>query len=161
MPKFGGTMNVHSFLSRKFHSSRVRLAAIVLLALAWSSPAFCSPLEKAIKKGDLEQVKALIEADPSLISKKKPLAMAAQYCKKDIAEYLISQHAEVDQREFLGLTPLFDAAQSGCADVVQVLLVHGANPNAKNISGETVMWWANQTRNNSRVTDLLRLFGGK
>ena len=121
----------------------------MLLVLAWSSPAFCSPLEKAIKKGDLEQVKALIEADPGLI-KKNPLADAAQYCKKDIAEYLISQHAEVDHRDFLGLTPLFDAAHSGCADVAQVLLVNGANPNAKNKTGETVMWWANKPETQQR-----------
>ena len=152
-------MNVHSFLSRNFHSSRVRLAATVLLALAWSSPAFSSPLEKAIKKGDLEQVKALIEADPHLISK-NPLADAAFFCKKDIAEYLISQHAEIDHRDFLGLTPLFEAASSDCVAVAQVLLVNGANPNAKNKTGETVMWWANNSRS-PHVADVLRLFGGK
>lgn len=152
-------MNVHSFFSFNLYSSGLRPAVIVLLALAWSSPAFCSPLEKAIKNGDLAQVKALIEANPGLI-KKKPLALAAQFCKKDIAEYLISQHAEVDQRDFLGLTPLFEAAGSNCAAVAQVLLVHGANPNAKNKTGESVMWWANNSRS-SNVADVLRLFGGK
>jgi ankyrin repeat protein len=152
-------MNVHSFFSRNLYSSGLRLAAIMLLALAWSNPAFCSPLEKAIKKGDLGQVKTLIEADPGLISK-KPLALAARYCKKDIADYLISQHAEVDQRDFLGMTPLFEAAGSGCADVAQLLLVHGANVNAKNKGGETPLWWANTYRH-SNVADVLRLFGGR
>jgi len=154
-------MNAYSFFRRGFNCSGVRLAAIVLLMLVWASPAFCmSPLEKAIKSGDLEQVKALIEADPGLI-KKKPLAHAAQYCKRDIAEYLISQHAEVDQRDFLGLTPLFEAANSGCTSVAQLLLAHGANVNAKNKGGETPLWWANQRPGNSAVADVLRLFGGK
>jgi len=159
MPEFGGTMNVHFLSSRNFYSSRVSLAAILLLALAWSSPAFCSPLAKAIKKGDLEQVKALIEAEPQLISK-NPLADAAYYCKKDIAEYLISQHAEIDHRDFLGLTPLFNAASTDCVAVAQLLLANGANPNAKNKTGETVMWWANNSKS-SHVADVLRLFGGK
>jgi len=152
-------VNVHSFFSRNFHLSGLHLAAIALLILACSSPAFCSPLEKAIKDGDLVQVKALIEADPGLISK-KPLALAARYCKKDIAEYLISQHAEVDQRDFLGLTPLFEAAGSGCAEVAQVLLVHGANVNARNKGHETPLWWANSSKH-TNVADVLRLFGGK
>jgi ankyrin repeat protein len=159
-------MNVHSFFSSNFHSSGVRLAAIVLLALVWSSPAFCSPIEKAIKKGDIEQVKSLLEADPSLVSKKfgllgvTPLAFAAQYCKKDVAELLLTDHAEVDARDHLGLTPLFEAAGSGCMDVAQLLLVHGANVNAKNKTGETPLWWANNSRQ-SNVADVLRLFGGK
>jgi len=152
-------MNVHFFFSRNLFSSGFRLPAIVLLALAWSSPAFCSPLGKAIKNGDLAQVKALIGADPGLI-RKNPLADAAYYCKKDIAEYLISQHAEIDHRDFLGLTPLFNAASTDCVAVAQLLLVNGANPNAKNKTGETVMWWANNSRS-THVADVLRLFGGK
>ncbi len=152
-------MNAHSFIGGPLHSCGLRLAAMARLTGAWNSSAFGSPVEKAIKNGDLAQVKALIEADPGLI-KKKPLASSAWHCKKDIAEYLISQHAEVDQRDFLGLTPLFEAASCDCVAVAQVLLVHGANPNAKNKAGETVMWWANNSKS-THVADVLRLFGGK
>jgi ankyrin repeat protein len=44
--------------------------------------------------------------------------------------------------------------------VAQLLLVHGANVNAKNKGGETPLWWANNSRH-SNVADVLRLFGGK
>jgi hypothetical protein len=44
--------------------------------------------------------------------------------------------------------------------VAQVLQVHDANPNAKNKTGESAMWWANNSRS-SNVADVLRLFGGK
>ena len=152
-------MNLYSLLCRSFHSSGMRLSAIMLLMMAMTIPAFCSPLDKAIKKDDLEQVKALIQANPGLL-KKNPLADAALFCKKDIAEYLISQHEEIDHRDFLGLTPLFNAAQSDCVAVAQLLLVNGANPNAKNRTGETVMWWANNSRS-THVADVLRLFGAK
>jgi ankyrin repeat protein len=144
----------------------VRLAAIVLLALSWSTAALCSPIQKAIKKGDIDQVKAMVEADPSLISKKYGLlgdtllSIAAGDCKIEVVKLLLDEHAEVDAKDHLGLTPLFEAAGSGCADVAQVLLVHGANPNAKNKSGETVMWWANNSKS-STVADVLRLFGGR
>jgi len=159
-------MNIDAFSRRSFHSSRVRLAAIMLLTLPWSTSAFCSQIEKAIKKGDVDQVKAMVEADPGLISKKfgllgdTLLSIAAEDCKIEVVKLLLDEHAEVDSRDHLGLTPLFDAAGSGCADVAQVLLVHGANPNAKNKSGETVMWWANNSKH-TNVADVLRLFGGK
>jgi ankyrin repeat protein len=162
-------MNIHSFFSRNFHTSSLRLAAIVLLALAWSSPAFCESLEKAIKKGDVEQVKAMLQADPSLVSKKSgllgdtPLHIAAQDGQKEIAELLLANHAEVDAKDHLGFTPLMDAATWGHKDIVQLLLVHGADVNAKNKSGETPLWCANHGVKGAHtdVADVLRLFGAK
>jgi ankyrin repeat protein len=142
----------------------MRVAATVLITLAWSIPAFCGEIEKAIKKGDVEQVKALIEANPSLISKKfgllgdMPLAIAAMDCQKDVAKLLLDHNAEVDAKDHLGFTPLHQAASFGCKDVAQLLLVHGANVNAKNKSGETPLWLAKNGRHTD-VANVLRLFG--
>jgi len=157
-------MYVSCFSIRTLLSPYFRLAAIAIVGLAWSVPVYCGPLDKAIKKGDVEQVKALIQANPSLISKKTgllgdtPLSTAAEDCQKDVAVWLIDNHAEIDAKDHLGFTPLMEAAEFGCKDVAQVLLVHGADVNAKNKTGETALWLANNGRHTD-VADVLRLFG--
>lgn len=160
-------MNERCFLSRLLHSHAFRLAAILLVALACTSPAFCGEIQKAIKKGDVEKVKALLERDPSLVSSRSgllgdsPLETAAYYGKKEIVELLIANHADVNAADHLGFTPLMEAAMNGQKDVAQVLLVNGADVNAKNKSGETALWLANNSSNksHSEVADVLRLFG--
>ena len=160
-------MNERSLFGRLLHWRAFRLAAILLVALACASPAFCGELQKAIKKGDVDKVKALLEHDPSLVSSKSgllgdsPLETAAYYGKKEIVELLIANHADVNAKDRLGFTPLMEAASVGSKDVAQVLLVHGADVNATNKSGETALWLANNSSNksHSEVADVLRLFG--
>ena len=157
-------MKIGRLLIQRLKSNPLRLAVTMLVTLACSVPAFCGQLEKAIKKGDVEKVKALIEANPSLISKKfgllgdTPLSIAAEDCQKDVATWLLDHNAELDAKDHLGFTPLLQAASFGCKDVAQLLLVRGANFNAKNKTGETALWLANNGRHTD-VADVLRLFG--
>ena len=52
---------------------------------------------------------------------------------------LLSQEADINQANNAGNTPLIGAAIHGEPALVEFLLQHGANPNAKNGIGLTVM----------------------
>ena len=54
-------MNMLSSFSRLCHSPIPRLAAVMLVALAWSSLAFCGAIHDSARDGDLGKVKALLK----------------------------------------------------------------------------------------------------
>jgi hypothetical protein len=116
------TMKTHSFFSQVCHSPIYRLAAVTLVALAWSSLAFCGEIQDAAKSGDLEKVKALLKDNPNLVTNKNdnldmngrtPLYWAASHGHKDVAELLLANKAEVNAKNKLGYTPLHGAASQG------------------------------------------------
>jgi hypothetical protein len=91
--------------SRTLHSipGLVTSVGIVLIALAWGSQAFCGPIHDAAKNGDLATVQILIKSDPNLVSSK----------------------------DDDGMTPLHWATKNGHKEVVEFLLAHKAEVNAK------------------------------
>ena len=52
--------------SRLCHLHTPRLAAVLLVALAWSSPAFCGEIHDAARDGDLAKATAWLKGHPSL-----------------------------------------------------------------------------------------------
>jgi hypothetical protein len=60
--KEAGTIASRSF-SRLCHSPIPRCAAVLLVALAWSSLAFGGEIHNAAKNGDMEKVKALLKSN--------------------------------------------------------------------------------------------------
>jgi ankyrin repeat protein len=80
---------------------------IFLFLLAGSTAAFCGPIHDAARKGDVNKIKALLQADPKLV-------------------------ADVDKN---GDTPLHVACLHGQLAAVQVLIDAGADVNAKNSYG--------------------------
>ena len=75
------TMNkMHAFFGRLRHFPILPLAAVMLVILAWSSPAFCGKIHDAVEQGDLEKVKALLHNTNLVFSKddhgRTPLHMA-------------------------------------------------------------------------------------
>jgi len=114
---------------------------IALLALTWSSRAFCDEIHDAAGRGDLAKVKTLLKGKPGLVSSKNdygqtPLHYAA-HGHKDVAELLLIDKAEVDAKDKAGYTPLYVAAQEGHKDVVELLLAYKADVNAKANNGDT------------------------
>jgi len=107
-----GTMDkMDAFLNRLRHSPILRLTAVMLVALAWSSPAFCGEIHDAARDGDLKKVKALLKGNPDLISSKGnngtiPLHVAAMHGHKDAAALLLANHAAVNAKDNCGATPL-------------------------------------------------------
>lgn len=120
-----------------------RSSAATLLALAWSSPAFCAEIHDAARNGDLEKVRMLLTDNPALVSSRDntgmtPLHWAAREGHKDIAELLLAGKAAVDARSNTDdWTPLHEAAVFGHHDVAELLLANAADANAKDSVGKT------------------------
>ena len=83
--------------------------AIVSFLFAWTSPAHGAEIHDAAMAGDVARVEALLQANPALV------------------------HSADSQ----GLTPLLYATDRGHSAVVQLLLGHGANANARTPSAVT------------------------
>jgi len=99
-----------------------RIVAAVLACVGaamsiWAGKLYFTPanwdIDDAIRFGDVARVKHLLSIQPELVSKR-------------------------DKR---GRTPLYRAADEGNKDVVQMLLSHKADINAKNDMGETPLNW--------------------
>ena len=95
-------------------------------------------IHDAVTAGDLEKVKALIEADPTLLESKDnngntPLMMACKTLQVEAANYLIDKGANVNAIGRVGVTPLFcfPSDKETPLDLVQRLVDKGADVNAK------------------------------
>jgi ankyrin repeat protein len=101
---------------------------IVLAAFIWCAPAFCGPIHDAASDGDLEKVKVLLKAKPSLVFSRNennwtPLHCAAFHGNKEIVVLLLANGADVNAKSNEGFTPLQMAARMGNEDVVRLLSV--------------------------------------
>lgn len=101
-----------------------------------------SQLQRACKKGDLQEVKNLISrgasANESDFGGFTCLHEAALAGHTKIVEYLIENGADVNKQAFEAgdfETPLMDAAENKHADTVKVLLINGADPHLCNNEG--------------------------
>jgi ankyrin repeat protein len=140
-------MNTLSLFSRIGHSSISRRAAVLLVALVWSSLAFCGEIHEAANAGDLAKVKALLKDNPDLVSSKDsygltPLHYAAWQGHKEVAELLLIAKADINAKANDGRTPLHVAAYWGQKDVAALLLVNQADVNAKDEGGWTPLHYA-------------------
>ena len=141
--------NMHTFLSRLCHSPIPRCAAVTLVALAWSSLAFCGEIHDAAAAGDLEKIKALLKANPDLVNSKNtngvtPLMFAADVGDIETVKLLLASNADVNARDDHGITPLLMVVgpDRKNMDMAELLLASNADVNAKDIQGETPLGYA-------------------
>jgi len=100
------------------------------------------PAPEVHKSGDLNEIKLLIESDPSRINQKDEdgnslLHSAARAGNADLVKYLASKGADVDLKDNYGQTPLQIAAHLDNLDVVNQLVSHGADINVRDFIGKT------------------------
>jgi ankyrin repeat protein len=122
-------------------------AAVMLIALAWSSLAFCGEIHDAVRNGDLPRVQALLKDNPDLaLSRDKVGRTALQWAAilgfKEISQVLLDYKADINARDSGGTTPLLFAILQGYKDEVQLLLDNKADINAGNITGATPLQFA-------------------
>jgi len=100
---------------------------------------------EAVRKGDLEGVRTLVTANSRLLQEKDPegktaLRGAVEYAQPSIARFLLDQGAAVDARDAKSMTPLYAAVSVGAdREMVDLLLEKGADVNAKDILGTSVL----------------------
>lgn len=116
------------------------LIGLVLDIAAAGLPA--AEIHDAAAAGDLVKVKALLEADPTLLESKAdygetPLISACSKTQIAVADFLIDKGANVNARNIYGVPVLNYAINDGdeCVPLVQLLLDKGAEVNVQNSDG--------------------------
>ncbi|MBI4621583.1 MAG: caspase family protein [Desulfobacterales bacterium] len=132
-------------------------AVILIFALAGSMAGCATPLTNAVSRGDVQQVKTLLDSgaqideqggDPS----RTPLAWAITYRHFDIVKLLIERGADLNYRG-MG-SPLSWAIKVGDINLVNFLIEKGANVNQIQWDLSTPLMEAAQKRN-TNIVDLL------
>jgi ankyrin repeat protein len=77
-----------------------------------------------------------------------------------IVRDLLKKGANVNAKNFVGITALHDAANNGHKEVAELLLTHGANVNAEDALGNTPLHNA-VIKSQNEVAELLRKHGGR
>ncbi|MEW6347813.1 MAG: ankyrin repeat domain-containing protein [Thermodesulfobacteriota bacterium] len=139
--------------------------------MAFFSSFFDGALHSAIKKGERQKVKQLLENGAAPDEKRRgrtPLMLAARIADPETVSVLLEKGAELETRDKQGSTALMFAAggwgckgrdkEDKCLAVVKALLERGADANACGGRGQTAMRYA-LGASNRRVMEVLREHG--
>ena len=148
---------------RTTRARRAFLAAAVAAAAAFALPldARSPDIHDAALKGDLDQVRALVLRDPSLVNAEKapnaktPLHYAAQEGHVPVVAFLLDQGAQVNRPNIAGETPLHYAVSLDSPETVALLIARGADVNAKTEDGRTPLQMAAAWRQMGSIRALL------
>jgi len=137
----------------------------VIITFSFCMAASAGEIHQAVESNNLPKVKAIIAADPSAINEKDsdgwtPLAYAARFGRKEIAQFLIQKKAAVNIADNNGYTPLHQAAAYDQRQLIELLLNNGADVNARTSGGVTPRRLA-VSNGHKRAVDLLGSRGGK
>jgi ankyrin repeat protein len=111
----------------------LRASITVLLLSIGSAVTLAGPLHDVVRAGDVEQVRALVEAGANLDEKdangETPLNLAIVGDNATLALLLIDRGAEIQARNEGGFTPLHAAAYSNAVAIAERLIDMGADLN--------------------------------
>jgi ankyrin repeat protein len=123
----------------------MKRAACILVSVAQVLAVACgaasnTDLFDAVRVGDAEKTKALLQADPKLAQSRTEdgstaLHLAALEGQAAVARLLLSNGAQVNARGLREETPLHMAMYDGHREVAEVLLASQADVNARNTAG--------------------------
>lgn len=113
-----------------------------------------------VQVGGFDELKSMIENNPSLIHKKDDLGRSLLYLAArngyiDICNYLLQKGAKINDTQNTGSTPLHGASYYGNELVVHLLLQYGANTKIKNNFSNFAM----DESKISSISDNIKKFG--
>ncbi|MHC4155680.1 MAG: ankyrin repeat domain-containing protein [Planctomycetota bacterium] len=115
--------------------------APVLVKAKGELPHGLNGLHRAAKKGDVEEVKRLLDQGADLEARDKagstPLHLGSYTGRYEVVKLLIAAGADLNAKDDWGSTPLHDAIYSRRRDVAELLIAKGADVKIRNKSGET------------------------
>jgi ankyrin repeat protein len=147
-------------------NNRLLISAVLMLGLSiavlhTANAQQPEDIFEAAAAGDISKVRALIEADSTLLESKDesgctPLSLACLRNQVVVANYLIGKGANVNTRNNWGQTPLHNAngVFGQDFDLIKRLIAVGADVNSQGNRGETPLEWA-AARGNLQVARLL------
>ncbi len=117
-------------------------AAVVQAMVMCHGAAPSADIFDAVRAGDVEKVKALLQADPKLAAARTEdgstaLHLAALEGHSAIARLLLDSQAQVNARGLREETPLHMAMYDGHREMAELLLSSQADISAQNTAGET------------------------
>jgi ankyrin repeat protein len=143
------------------HRSRWLLGILCAAFPSFTFFALADEIHAAVRTGDLEKVKALLESHGEWLNKpdqnqKTPLHLALESGHIDMARYLIEQGADINLLDKDKSSPLHNAAYLGRLEIVDLLLKKGAaSLNEGNFRGQTPLHFACEKGYPEVVTRLL------
>jgi serine/threonine-protein phosphatase 6 regulatory ankyrin repeat subunit B len=144
-------MNITRHNSKGFeHRTSCQINAFFLALIATMSYSFAgdslspAPATIAIAHSDVQAVKQILQNDPSLVTGTDSggftiFGVVASEGRLDLAQLLLSDHADVNIRDRFRGTPVYWAAISGQAEMVKFLVANKADINAANEYGNTAL----------------------
>lgn len=116
-------------------------------------------IDRAIARGDLSTIKALLESDPSVVNQGRrpdmpPLLNAILRQKVEIAQLLISNGADVNVTDPSSRTSVHLAVERNLPELIPLLAKNGAKLNTLDNVGWAPLHWA-AAKDRMEVTSLL------
>jgi ankyrin repeat protein len=125
----------------------IPLAVAIASSMAQAPADDRAELSLAIRQGNLDRAKAIVEKSPALVTSADdsgftPLHIAATAGRVDIIEYLLQRGADIEARTAGGQTPLFQTVPLASAEAFDCLLRKGARLGARDNSGKSILQFA-------------------
>jgi ankyrin repeat protein len=139
----------------------VMILVVTFASLLQQCGAAGSPMEQAIRAGDVERVRAILKKEPGLL-RDHARALLVQACndrQMGIVQLLLQEGADPNETDELGLTALHWASANSAPEIVSLLVAAGARPSAQDAYGLTPLHYAAQMRARSEVIRSLVTLG--
>lgn len=126
--------------ARKWRAEQVPFGKLLSSDL-WPAEWNENSIFEAVVNGEVEKVRELVAANPSLVSMKAnygqqtPLHAAAEMGHGAVAEVLLNHNADVEAKAYFNWTPLLNAVFGGHTEMVELLLKHNADVNFQDNAG--------------------------
>jgi len=129
-------------------------------AVEHKGPDGSTPLQWAVYKGDVSEVKRLLEAGANVSEANNygatPMQLASATGNAAILKLLLDAGADVESPNIDGQTALMDVARTGNVEAARLLIKHGANVDTvEQFGGQTALMWASARRHPQMMELLL------